>query len=123
MWSMILKLHASTVRASRKTMKQNRRSSASNGVSQIGDLVPQLITRFGLHRHRNLEQIEEAWRQAVGEQFAEVTRVSKFSRGTLTIKVPHSAFAQELSFRHSELIDALAALVKEETIKKIRFVV
>ena len=101
-------------------MKKSRRS-ASSGVSQIGDLVPQLMVRYGLHRRRNLEQIEEAWRQAVGEQFAAVTQVSKFARGTLTIKVPHNAFIQELSFRHSELIDALASLVKDEKIKKIRF--
>jgi len=101
-------------------MKQPRRS-ASSGVSKIGDLVPQLLVRYGLHHRRNLEQVEEAWRQAVGEQFAEVTYVKKLFRGTLTIKVPHNAFIQELSFRHSELIDTLRELVKEETIKKIRF--
>jgi len=101
-------------------MKRKRRLPGG-GVSKIGDLVPQLITYFGLHRHKNSELIEEAWRQAVGEPFATVTQVSGLSRGTLTIKVPHNAFAQELSFRQSELIDTLATLVKEEKIKKIRF--
>ena len=91
------------------------------GLSRIGDLLPQLIVKYGLHRRRNLEQIEGAWRQAVGEQYAAVTQVTKLYRGTLTIKVPHNAFMQELSFRHSELIDALGILLQDEKIKKIRF--
>jgi predicted nucleic acid-binding Zn ribbon protein len=103
-------------------MRGNKRS-AGGGVAKIGDVMPQLMVRYGLHRRRNLEQIEEAWRQAVGEQYATVTEVSKLYRGTLTIKVPHHAFVQELSFRHTELVDVLAVLLTDEKIKKIRFVV
>ena len=103
-----------------ETMKQHRYSTGS-GVAKIGDLLPQLIVKYGLHRRRNLEQIEKAWRQAVGEQYAAVTHVSKLYRGTLTIKVPHNAYVQELSFRQSELVDTLAVLLKDEKIKKIRF--
>ncbi|MDR0328725.1 MAG: DUF721 domain-containing protein [Planctomycetaceae bacterium] len=101
-------------------MNRNRHSTGG-GVAKIGDILPQLIVRYGLHRRRDFGQIEEAWRQAVGEQFAAITQVSKLHRGTLTIKVPHNAFMQELSFRHSELIDILAMLLKDEKIKKIRF--
>ena len=102
-------------------MRRMKRSTYG-GVAKIGDLLPQLIVRCGLHRRRNLDQIEEAWRQAVGEQYATVTHVDKLHRGILTIKVPHNAFIQELSFRHTELVDILAALLEEEKIKKIRFV-
>ena len=103
-------------------MRRNKLSTSS-GVSKIGDVLPQLIVKFGLHRRRNLEQIEEAWRQAVGEPYATVTHVSGLLRGTLTIKVPHNAFMQELSFRQSELLVTLGTLVEGEKIKKIRFVV
>ena len=102
--------------------KRNRRSR-DVGLVKIGDLLPQLIVRYGLHRRRSLEQIEKAWREAIGEQYAAVTQVSGLHRGTLTVKVPHSAFVQELSFRQSELIDTLGTLLKDEKIKKIRFVV
>ena len=97
------------------------RHSTGRGVSKIGDILPQLIVRYGLHRRRNLEQIEEAWRQAVGERYAAVTQVAKLYRGTLTIKVPHNAFMQELSFRQTELVDTLASLLENEKIKRIRF--
>jgi len=101
-------------------MKRNRGGTRA-GVAKIGDVLPQLIVRYGLHRRQNLEQIEEAWRQAVGEQYAAVMQVTKLHRGTLTIKVPHNAYIQELSFRHSELIDTLATLLKDDKIKKIRY--
>ena len=101
-------------------MRRNRHST-TGGIAKIGDVLPQLIVRYGLHRRRDLEQIEDAWRQAVGEQYATVTQVTKLHRGTLTIKVPHNAFMQELSFQQSELVAALAMLLKEERIKKIRF--
>ena len=97
------------------------RYTTGGGVSKIGDILPQLIVRYGLHRRRNLEQIEEAWRQAVGEHYATVTQVTKLYRGTLTIKVPHNAFMQELSFRQAELVETLATLLEDEKIKKIRF--
>ena len=100
-------------------MKRNR--GATGGVAKIGDILPQLIVKYGLHRRRNLEQIEEAWRQAVGEQYAAVMQVTKLQRGILTVKVPHNAYMQELSFRHSELIDTLATLLQGEKVKKIKF--
>ena len=102
-------------------MVRRNNGTIGGGISKIGDLLPQLIVRYGLHRRRNLEQIEEAWRQAVGEQYATVTQIAKLYRGTLTVKVPHNAYMQELSFRHSELIDTLGKLLKDEKITKIRF--
>jgi len=102
-------------------VRRNRRSTDSEGLAKIGDVLPQLIVRYGLHRRRNLEQIEDAWRQTIGEEYAAVTQVTKLHRGTLTIKVPHNAFIQEFSFLQSELLDTLAALLTDEKIKKIRF--
>jgi predicted nucleic acid-binding Zn ribbon protein len=104
-------------------MKRNRHSTNDGGMTKIGDLLSQLIVRHGLHRRRHMEEIEEAWRQAIGEQYATATHVEKLYQGTLTIKVPHNAYAQELSFRQSELVDILSTLLENEKIKKIRFVV
>ena len=98
------------------------RPSASGGIAKIGDLIPQLIVRYGLHRRRNLEQIEGAWRKAAGEEYAAITHIQKLHRGTLTIKVPHNAFMQELSFRQTELVETLNALIEGEAVKRIRFV-
>jgi len=99
----------------------SRNRGTVSGATKIGEILPQLLVRYGLHRRRNLEQIEEAWRQAVGEKDAAVTQVTKLFRGMLTIKVPHNAYIQELRFRQDELINTLSALLKDERITKIRF--
>ena len=104
-------------------MKRSKFSTGMVGIAKMSDLLPQLIVRYGLHRRRNLERIEDAWRQAVGEQFAAVTQVTKLHRGTLTIKVPHCAYVQELTFRQKELVKTLSTLLDDEKIEKIRFVV
>ena len=101
-------------------MKRNG-TSQRGGLSKIGEVLPQLIIHYGLHRRRDLERIEDAWRKAVGEQFAAVTHVEKIHRGTLTVKVPHNAFMQEMSFRQAELVALLGESLQEENIKRIRF--
>ena len=109
--------------SARKRSEQRRliKKGVVGGVAKIGDVLPQLMVKYGLHRQRSLELIEEAWHQAAGEQHAAVTQVTKLHRGTLTVKVPHNAYIQELSFRHSELLASLAELLEGEQIRKIRF--
>jgi predicted nucleic acid-binding Zn ribbon protein len=104
-------------------MAKRKTHSSVSGMAKIGDLMPQLIVRYGLHRRRNIERIEEAWRQVVGKPYAAVTAVSDFTRGILTVTVPHNAFVQEFSFRQKEFLAAFAAQIQDEKIKKIRFVV
>ncbi|MDR3182520.1 MAG: DUF721 domain-containing protein [Planctomycetaceae bacterium] len=91
-------------------------------VTSLKQLVPQLITRFGLHLNRDNERISTAWKDAVGEPFAAITNVSRLTRGTLEITVPHNAFVQELSFRKNELLNAIQTAVPDIKIKRLKFV-
>jgi len=93
------------------------------GIARLGDILPQLIAKYGLQQRKNIEKIAQVWRETVGEPFGSVTRVVGLKRGTLEIAVPHNAFVQELSFRQAELIAGVQADVAEEKIKKIKFVV
>ncbi len=105
-------------------MKKVRKPTASavpSGPVRLGDVLPQLIARYGIQRRRNVEQIDAAWKTAVGPPFDAVSRVVGLSRGTLEISVPHTAFVQELSFRQKELLRAMQTALPEETIKKIKF--
>ncbi|MDR0522541.1 MAG: DUF721 domain-containing protein [Planctomycetaceae bacterium] len=105
--------------------KQGRQtgSGSGTGIVKIGDIVPQLIARYGLHQRRNAEEIEEAWKEIAGEEYAAMTKITGLFRGTLTIAVPHNAFVQELSFRQNEFVGFLASRIRTEKITKIRFVV
>ncbi|MDR2438397.1 MAG: DUF721 domain-containing protein [Planctomycetaceae bacterium] len=108
----------------RPTKRKTTISSSSNvGVFHVADVLPQLITKYGLQNQRNIEQITRIWRETVGEPYGSVTRVVGLKSKTLEIAVPHHAFVQELSFRQSELLAKLQTALAEEKIKRIKFVV
>ncbi|MDR0392166.1 MAG: DUF721 domain-containing protein [Planctomycetaceae bacterium] len=104
--------------------KKSPQSGLSNsGVVRVADMIPQLITRFGLQRRQNLEQIIQAWKVVVGEPFDSVTNAVELKRGVLTIAVKHNAFVQELSFRQAELLESMQSKITNEKIKKIKWIV
>ncbi|MDR2345938.1 MAG: DUF721 domain-containing protein [Planctomycetaceae bacterium] len=95
----------------------------NTGVVHIADMIPQLISRFGIQKRRNFEHIIQAWNTTVGSPFDSVTSVIELKRGTLVIAVKHNAFAQELSFRQNEIIQSMQSAVSNEKIKKIKWIV
>jgi predicted nucleic acid-binding Zn ribbon protein len=103
--------------------KRRSNKSVSPGVTRLGDVLPQLIAKYGLQQRRNIEEIAEAWQRTVGEPYAFATRISGLSRGTLEITVPHNAFIQELSFRQAELLREMQNAVIGEKIKRLKFIV
>lgn len=107
----------------KKRKKKAFRSSPSAGMSRLGDLLPQLVVKFGIQKKRDIEQLAEAWKKTVGEPYDAVSRVVGLNRGVLEISVPHNAFVQELSFRQAELLTAMRTAVPDEKINKIKFVV
>ncbi|MDR2116447.1 MAG: DUF721 domain-containing protein [Planctomycetaceae bacterium] len=108
----------------RSTKKKTTFHASPNiGVVHVADILPQLITKYGLQNQRNIEQITRIWRETIGEPFGAVTRAVGLKSGTLEIAVPHHAFVQEISFRKSELLANLQTALPEEKIKRIKFIV
>jgi predicted nucleic acid-binding Zn ribbon protein len=109
-----------------KKVKRKKRSKTvplPKGVTQVGDIVPYLMVKYGLQQHRNIERIETVWCESVGAEFASFSRVRSVSRGTLEIAVPHNALIQELSFRKDALLLSMQTALPEERIKRLKFVV
>ena len=106
----------------KQSAKKARKSTvaAEPGLARLGDLLPQLLARYGLHRRRNVAEIDAAWKAAVGKPFDTVCHVVGLNRGTLEVAVPHAAFVQELSFRKTELLQAMQTALPDEKIKKIK---
>ena len=99
------------------------RSPPERGLAKLGDILPQLLAKYGVHRRRDVEGINDAWKVTVGPPFDAVSQVIGLSRGTLEISVPHPAFVQELSFRQMELVRAMQTALPNEKIKQIKFFV
>ncbi len=109
-----------------KTARKRRVFSSAHrdtGLVRLADVLPQLIARYGLQNQGNIEKMTEAWKAAVGEPYATVTRVAGLNRGVLEVAVPHNAFVQELSFRQKELLSSVQTAEPEQNIKKLKFVV
>ncbi|MGL4943584.1 MAG: DUF721 domain-containing protein [Thermoguttaceae bacterium] len=104
-----------------KRKQKPKRVSLPEGVASIGDILPQLMARYGASRVAGSARLNEAWLRAVGDEVAKVTRLGAKKRGVLEVFVPHSTYAQELSFRVSEFLASLRVSVPEENIVGIKF--
>ncbi len=90
-------------------------------MQSIGDLIGKIVSTNGLGKRNPLEPLQKAWREAVGRQAAESTRLASFRGGTLTVDVDSAALAQELGVYHKR---ELVIRLRNETkvpIQDLRF--
>ena len=73
----------------------------------MGDVVNRLIARRGYARVQQTDQIVEAWKQAVGEDLAEMSRPGNLRRGVLEVFAESSVVLQELTFAKPGILHSL----------------
>lgn len=95
-------------------------SNKNAAPSSLGDILSGLVSQFGIGRKREENELEDAWKEAVGE-LAEYTSVGSIRRGVLEIRVTDAIFAQELLFRKTELLRALQERFPDEKLTDLRF--
>jgi len=88
---------------------------------QIGKILTRLMARRGFQRQISQEQLETAWKKALGRTLAGQTRLGSLRRGTQEVFIRHKIFEQELSFRQVELMNALNTALGENKIKRLKF--
>ena len=72
--------------------------------------------RNGLDKDLARYQFVLNWKNIVGARLEKVTRPRSLRNGTLTIEVPSSAWAQELSFFTSEIREKLSDFLERDTV-------
>ena len=86
----------------------------------VRDLVARVLKEAGVGSDPRLRRAVAAWRDAVGSESFEQSRVTGLARGVLTVEVDSAALHQELAvYRKRELLTALRRL--EPTISDVRF--
>ena len=95
-------------------------SPKKDAPSSLGDILSGLVSQYGIGRKREENELEDAWKEAVGE-LAEYTSVGSIRRGVLEIRVTDAIFAQELLFRKAELLRALQERFPDEKLTDLRF--
>ena len=90
-------------------MEQHGRRKGK-GAESIGDLLAGFLKTSPIGRAVAREDLEGAWRAAVGPEIAGSTRVRGLRDGVLTVEVGSSALLQELAtFCRAEILASLRA--------------
>lgn len=85
------------------------------------ELVSQLISRKQWAQTQWNDQLQQIWRQAIGQELAEKTRATRINRGRLEVLVEGSAAMQQLAFVKSTLLAKMQQQLPEANILSIRF--
>lgn len=95
--------------------------AGSRQPQHIGNVVGELFARRGYGRVLGTAAMEQAWRQAVGDELAVQTRVGTLRRGTLEIVVSSSLLSQELTFQKTQLLARMQSQLPPDTVRDFRF--
>ena len=104
--------------------KRDGTSSRKSDVTSATDILNSVLSRYGLAPKIEEYRFVAEWGDIVGAEIAKRSRPEGITRGTLTIRVCGSAWAQELSFHKDVIISRIGtSLGDREKVKDIRFIV
>lgn len=92
------------------------------GPERLSEVLSRLFASRGWGRQQERMRLEQAWADAVGPEYAPVTRVSGFRRNVLEIEVKGAVPIQELSHFHKrKVLERLRKSLTGVTIADVRF--
>ena len=104
-----------------------RNAAAPSGLAKIGDILPQVLARYGFHRQLEHDAIVQAWSETIGpflpDSLKNVSQPGTVKRGTLEVRVQHAALVQELTFHQTEIVAQLNQKIPNSKIRKIRYII
>ena len=89
--------------------------------ARIGDVLPSVLRDLGLQKKFSERQVVDKWAAVVGPELAARARALRYDNGTLTVRVDHGAWMQELHFIEKDLVRKLRAACPGVDLTKIRF--
>jgi predicted nucleic acid-binding Zn ribbon protein len=92
------------------------------GPERLSEVISRLFTARGWGRQQERMRLEQAWADAVGPEYARLTRVAGFRRHLLEIEVKGAIPMQELSqFHKRKVLERLRQALTGVTIADLRF--
>jgi len=92
------------------------------GPERLSEILSQLFAARGWGRQQGRLQLERAWAEAAGPEFAAITRVGGMKRRILEIEVKGAIPLQELSQFHKRgILERLRQAMPGTTITDIKF--
>ena len=92
------------------------------GPEPLSEVLSRLFTARGWGRQQDRLRLERLWAEAVGAEYAKLTRVAGFRRHVLEVEVKGAVPLQELSqFHKRKLLAKLRTALAGVTIADLRF--
>lgn len=89
----------------------------------LGDILSKLIRRKGLAETSAVDQLDVAWKQAVGAELASRSSAARLRGGVLEVVVTNSAAMEQLrSYLNQSVLEKLQAALPQSGIRSIRYV-
>jgi hypothetical protein len=87
----------------------------------VGELVPDILKGWKLDEKQRGEEITAAWREIVGEFFAQHTAPDSIKRGVLTVRVLHSTIQHTLTMEKARLLAKLQERFGKDVVRDMKF--
>ncbi len=87
----------------------------------LGELMPRILREWKLDEKRRGEEITAAWREIVGEFFAQHTAPDAIRRGVLTIRVAQPTVHHALSMQKGRLLERLQERFGKDEVREVKF--
>jgi hypothetical protein len=96
---------------------------SKKGPERIGRILTRIMARHGFQREISQEQIEKVFAETLGQTLSAQIRFGSIRRGALEIFVTHPVLKSELSFRQTDLLNALKNTFPDKKIKSIKITI
>jgi hypothetical protein len=111
----------SPIRQSFSPFRPWSRMSPRDGPELLSEVLSRLFLTRGWANTQQRLQLEQAWKQTVGEAVAQQTALGSFRRGVLEVIVGNTVLLQEISgFQQRTYLDGLARILGGPLVKELR---
>lgn len=87
----------------------------------IGDILKSVARKQGWEDKLSQHKIPQAWEEIIEPGISKITKIIKFSRGTLIIRVDSPTWRYELNLREQKLREDLNNSIGEKLVSRIIF--
>lgn len=111
------------LRAEEKGTMRRRKNQQrwSDYPQKLGQVLQQALKQRHISLRIKDQPLWDAWGKAVGPAISRQTRVDRFDRDTLFVKVSSSVWMQQLQFMKKEILGRLNETLGQETVKNLFF--
>ncbi len=93
-----------------------------SGPEPLGEILSKLFSSRGWGRRQERINLERAWEEAIGPEFATQTRVAGLRRKILEVQVKGAVLLQELSqFHRRKILEKLKQKLGAHAITDVKF--